>query len=384
MQRYIYITLVTAFLISCGGEKKSNHNTQNLAQLQKSKAELSKQKSEIIKQLKLIESQINKLDTSRKIDLVSVKKITPENFNHYLEIQGNIETKKNVLIYPEVAGLLEHVYVKKGQHVKNGQLLASINDGGFSQQISQFEVQRDLAKTTFERQTNLWKKKIGSEIQYLQAKTNYESKEKALQQLKERYSKTQIKAPFSGIIDDIIKEQGTIVSPGASSEVFRIVNLQNMYIEADIPESYIQKITIGKPVEINIPTLGKTITSKIRQVSNYIHPESRTFSIEVPIANKKGLIKPNLTAQLKINDYNNSSALLIPKNIISEDRNNIPNVFIVKNKAGKEFVEKRQIVTGNSKENLIEVIEGLENNDQVVLDGARKLKAGQEVKILKN
>ena len=382
MQKYIYISLITVLLISCGSDANQEIGSQDLSTLQKTKSDLSKQKSEINKKLKLVEAQLNKLDDSKKIDLVSIQKIISQKFNHYLEVQGNIETKKNVLIYPEVSGLLQKVFVIKGQKVKKGQLLASINDGGFSKQISQFEIQRNLAKTTFERQAKLWEKKIGSEIQYLQAKTNYESQEKALEELKEQYAKTQIRAPFSGTIDDIIKEQGTIVGPGINSEIFRIINLQNMYIEAEIPESHLPNIKVGKQVEIEIPILGKNITSKIRQVENYINPESRTFSIEISIPNKNGLVKPNLSAQLKINDYSNESAFLIPQSVISEDSNNKQNVFVVIKEANKEIVQKREITTGRSNGNLIEVTHGLTKGDQIVLEGARKLKSGQEVKIL--
>jgi RND family efflux transporter MFP subunit len=384
MNRYIYIGLLALALSSCGNGDDSSLESKNLKVLREAKANLSKQQSGIHNQIKEIEAEIEKLDDSRKIDLVSTRIMHAENFEHYLEVQGNIETKKNVLIYPETSGLLQRVFVKKGDRVEEGQLLASIDDGGFLEQISQAEIQRDLAKTTFERQAELWAQRIGSEIQYLQAKTNYEAQEKLLDQLNERFSKTQIKAPFSGIIDDIIKEQGTIVSPGPNSEIFRIVCLQDMYVKAEIPENNLPNIKVGTKVEVYIPVLNKSIQSKIRQVSNHINPENRSFEIEIGIPNEQGSIKPNLTARLKINDYTNTQALMIPQSAISEDGENHKFVFLAKKESGKTIAVKQKVVTGKSKGDLIEIVSGLSVDDQAIIDGGRKVKKGQEIRILPN
>jgi RND family efflux transporter MFP subunit len=205
-----------------------------------------------------------------------------------------------------------------------------------------------------------------------------------LAQLNERFSKTQIKAPFSGIIDDIIKEQGTIVSPGPNSEIFRIVCLQDMYVKAEIPENNLPNIKVGTKVEVYIPVLNKSIQSKIRQVSHHINPENRSFEIEIGIPNKQGSIKPNLTARLKINDYTNSTALLIPQSVISEDGEQHKNVFLVRKSSGKITTMKMRVKTGHSQGDSIEVIEGVKVGDQVIIDGARKVKNGQEVRILSN
>ena len=181
------------------------------------------------------------------------------------------------------------------------------------------EATTQLAKTTFERQKRLWEQKIGSEIQFLQTKTNYEAQTNALKQLKSQQAKASVRAPFSGVVDNIIKEPGTVIAPGQGSEIFRIVNLNNMYVEAEVPEKYIASITKNKEVKVEFSVLGKSVNSKIRQVGSFINPNNRSFKIEVPVENKSGNIKPNLTAKLQINDYTDAEAILIPQSIISEN-----------------------------------------------------------------
>jgi RND family efflux transporter MFP subunit len=266
--------------------------------------------------------------------------------------------------------------------VSKGQLLATIDDGGLSQQLAQLEVQETLAKTTFERQQNLWNQKIGSEIQYLQAKTNYEAQKNAVSQLQSQLAKTNIRAPFSGVIDEVITEQGTVVGAG-QTPVIRLVNLDDMYIESDIPESFITNVTIGKEVQVYFPILGDTIYSKVRQVGSYINPSNRAFKIEVAVSNNNGHVKPNLTAKLMINDYTNEKAILIPQSIISENAEGQQYVYVTEIKDNNEAVAKRCIVeTGRTQNDMVEIIDGLKDNDILVNEGARNVKDGQTVKIL--
>lgn len=160
--------------------------------------------------------------------------------------------------------------------------MAKIDDGGLSQQLAQLQIQVDLAKTTFERQERLWNQKIGSEIQYLQAKSSYEAQASAVNQLQQQLEKTNVRAPFSGTIDDVITDQGSVVAPGQSA-LFRIVNLDNMYIETDVPERYISDISEGKEVLVEFPILGITLNAKVRQAGNFINPANRTFKAEIAV-----------------------------------------------------------------------------------------------------
>jgi RND family efflux transporter, MFP subunit len=360
MKNTIFLLLTAITIASCGGDSKSVDaiiESGNLEAIRAKRAEFVIQQQEINQQMAAIDAAISELDTVKKIPLVTVFTAKHETFNHFLELQGSVETKKNILLYPEFSGLLTRVYVKEGQKVAAGQLLATIDDGGLSQQLAQMEVQANLAKTTFERQERLWEQKIGSEIAYLQAKANYEGQQKVVNQIRSQVAKTTIRASFSGIIDDVMIEQGTVVSAGQSA-VFRLINLGEMYIQADVPEGYLPTVTLNKDVEIYFPVLGETIKSKISQVGNYINPNNRSFKVEVNVPNKNSNVKPNLTAKVKINDYTNSEAILIPQSVISENASGEQYIYIT-NATDKptEAIAKRVIVeTGKTQGDFVEIL----------------------------
>ena len=357
--------------------------SNNLEQIRTKKLELDAQKLELENQLKQLSLKIKELDPQDKIPLITSIIAKQSEFMHYVELQGNVDTKKNLVIYPEYSGILTNVYVKEGENVTKGQTLAKIDDGGLSQQVAQLQIQSDLAKTTFERQKRLWEQNIGSEIQYLQAKSNYESQQKAVNQLQQQVARTIVKAPFTGVIDDVISEQGSVVAPGQTA-LFRIVNLDDMYIETDVPESYITSVSEGKTVLVDFPVLGTTMEAKVRQAGSFINPANRTFKIEVAIPNKDKNIKPNLTAKLRINDYTNEKAILIPLNIISENAEGEQYVYTIANKTDSLATAKRTIITtGKTQGDDIEVLTGLNSNDEIIQEGARSVKDGQDVKILK-
>ena len=386
MKNIYSLLLASLILFSCGDKKVQSTEgviaTNDIKQIRTKKSELDKKVQEISEEIKKLNDQIELLDTLKRVPLVTSITVKSEVFNHYLELQGNVKTKQNVLIYPEMPGTLEIVAVKEGQKVTKGQVLAKIDDGGMLQQVAQLEATARLAKTTFERQEKLWDQKIGSEIQFLQAKTNYEATKNQLAQLKKQLDKATITAPFDGIIDNVFKDQGTVVAPGPGAEVFRIVNLDNMFIEADVPESYVTSITIDKAVEIQFPVLGTTLATKVRQTGNFINPANRTFRVEIGVPNKDQSIKPNLTAKLKINDYTNTQAILIPQSIISENAAGEQYVYKITS-LNNSFGKAQQVVvkTGKTQGDVIEILEGIAVGDQLIKAGARSVKDGQEVKI---
>jgi len=385
--KYIYSLILVSFLLSsCKNVKKKSVEeiiaTNNLELIRKKKTELDASAQEILVQLKELEKTIKILDPQEKIPLINTFHAKEAIFNHFVELQGNVNTNQNLVIYPEFSGVLSGVYVKEGQKVSKGQILAKIDDGGLSQQLSQLKIQSNLAKTTFERQERLWNQKIGSEIQYLQAKAAYESQLEATKQLQQQIGKTVVRAPFSGTIDDVITDQGSVVAPG-QSQLFRIVNLDDMYIETDVPERYVSDIIKGKEVNVVFPFLGKEINAKVRQAGNFINPANRTFRVEVAIPNKDTAIKPNLTAKLKINDYTNKKAILIPQSIISENAEGQQYVYTITNKVENKARVKREFIeTGRTQGDYIEVLSGIANNEEIIDEGARSVKDGQEVKIL--
>lgn len=385
--KYIYLTLLSAILLtSCGGDKNKSIDdiiaSKDITKIEAKRSELKKQQKEISGNLAKIEAELDKLSGKKVLPLITTLTIKEEAFNHFLEIQGNVKTKQNIVLYPEFSGTLTRVYVKEGQKVNKGQTLAKIDDGGLSMQLSQAKTQAALAKTTYERQKRLWDQKIGSEIQFLQAETTFKATQDAVRQLESQLGKTFVKAPFSGIIDDVISDEGSVVAPGQSA-LLRIVNLNNMYIEAEVPESHLPNVTKGKTVEVSFPALGKTIQNSIRQVGHFINPNNRAFKIEVGVPNIDGDIKPNLTGKLKINDYTNSKAILIPQSIISENSIGEQYVFIVDgvndNKVGK--AKKTIITTGKTQGDFIEVLTGLEAGNFVIKEGARSVQDEQEIEI---
>ena len=383
----IFLLLTLAILsISCVNDSKSITSiieSKDLKKIRKQRNELVNKQTAIIKEIKIIDEAISSLDTIKKYPLVTTFQVKATNFNHFLELQGSVATKQNLILYPEFSGLLTKLFVKEGQKVEKGQLLATIDDAGLSQQLAQIEVQLSLAKTTFDRQERLWEQKIGSEIEFLQAKAAYEGQQNAVNQMKSELEKTSVRAPFSGFIDDIITEQGTVVGAGAS-KLLRIVNLNNMYIEVEVPEVYLSSIVPGKKVEVYFPVLGQTLNTKVDQASNYINPNNRTFKITIPIKNKEKLIKPNLTAKIKINDYTNEQAILIPQSIISENSLGEQYIFIANNtnKDNEAIVKKMIVKTGKNQEGFVEILQGLKSNDIVINEGARNVKDGQSVRIL--
>ena len=387
MKNIISITLLTLLILSCGGEKKETSvediiASQDLNQIRAKKDEITNKQIENTDQLKLLDDEISKLDTIKKVPLITTFKAKEEVFNHYLELQGNVDTKNLLTITPEYNGILSRIYVKEGQRVYKGQILAKIDDGGLGQQIAQVEIQADLAKTTFERQERLWNQKIGSEIQFLQAKSNYEAQIRAVNQLKEQIAKTTVRAPFSGTIDDVITEQGNVVAAG-QTPLMLLVNLNDMYIETDVPESHITSVTKNKNVIVELPVLGKTIITKVRQAGSFINAANRTFKIKVSVPNKDKTIKPNLTAKLKINDYSNPKAILIPQSIISENASGEQYVYVVKDRNGKLGISERVIIkTGKTQGDVIEVLEGVADGAEIIEEGARTVKDGQTVEII--
>ena len=387
MRKIYSLLVITILLVSCGEQKKASVqdlvSNGTIKELRARKAEITEQLANTNVDLKSINDAISKLDSVKKLPLITTITCKEEVFKHYLEVQGNVKTKQNILVYPEIPGILEHIYIKEGQRVSKGQVLAKIADGGLMQQVAQAKASAQLAKTTYERQNRLWNQKIGSEIQYLQAKTAYETQKNIFAQMKKQLAKSNVVAPFSGVIDDVLKEAGAVVAPGQGSELFRIVNLENMYIEAEIPESHIVNVTKGKTVEIYFPVLEKTIQAKIRQVGNFINPANRAFKIEIGVPNNSGDIKPNLTARLKINDYTSKKAILIPQSIISENAKGQQYVYLASDKQDNKYaIAKKTIIsTGKTQGDFIEVLETIASGTEIISEGARSVNDGQKVEI---
>ncbi|MEO9967377.1 MAG: efflux RND transporter periplasmic adaptor subunit [Reichenbachiella sp.] len=388
MKNIVLILITLALTVSACGDEKSVSvlvAEGDLVAVRAKKKELSDQQKSLDRDIALLDSVINSKEGNKNLPLVTTVQAKLQEFDHFIELQGAVSTKQNVLIYPEASGILLSVKVSEGQKVSKGQLLATIDDGGMRNQLLQMKTQLELSKTTFERQKRLWDQKIGTEIQYLQAKSNYESQDNAVKQMEGQLRKFSIRAPFAGVIDDVIKEQGTVVVPGGpGSEVFRIINLSNMYLEVSVPETYISTIVVGKEVKINFPVLNQTYKSVVRQTGNYINPNNRSFNVEIAVPNTDGRIKPNMTAKVLINDYTNAEAILIPQSIISENAEGEQYAFVVSkmDTDNTAVANKSVISTGKTQGDFVEVLSGLKPGASLIKEGARSVKDGQQVKIL--
>ena len=378
--------IISSLIFSCQSDNKSieeviNSNDIDLIKLKRK--EITDNQQEIYKKISLIDEKLSEIENNSKYPIVSTINVKNEIFKHYVQLQGDVKSDKIISIYPEFSGILKNIYVKSGQNVSQGQVLATIDDGGLKQQLAQLEITYNLAKTTYERQERLWNQKIGSEIQFLQSKSMFNAQSKAIEQLNKQLDKTVIKAPFSGVIDNVIAKQGEVVYPGRSN-LMLLVNMEQMFVVSKVPENYINTITKGKEITIEAPMLNMTLKSKIRLVANFINPSNRTFRIEADIPYNEYKIKPNLNVKINVNDYTNKNAILVKLNYINMDSNNDQYVYKIINKKGRSYASKTIIQTGKDNGDFVEVLKGLSANDEVVSEGARKLTNNSIVKIINN
>ncbi len=377
MRKILLITLASLTILSCS-RKEDGKSIDELIEAKNATA-LQTKKAALQADLAKIEDALASLNVKKDEALVAVTAVKDTVFNHYLDIQGNVDTKENILVQPEMPGTLTSLNVRAGQRVGKGQILGRVDDGGMSQQVASIETQYQLAKTTFERQKNLWNQKIGSEIQFLQAQTQMISLQKQVAQARAQLAKTIIRAPFSGTIDEVFVERGQVVSASPQG-LMRIVNLSQMYVSTTVPESYIGKLKVGTMVDVYLTSLGKTYKGRVRQVGNYINPNNRSFGIEVSVPNPDNLLRPNQVAKLKIIDYTNPKAIVVPTNVVQEDADGNKFVFVVANANGKTGTAKKVLVeVGKSSDNVTEITSGLSANDVVVTEGVNTISEGMKL-----
>ena len=383
----IYTLLLIIIISGCNSSRNASIESLiesgDIDELKKRKKEYVDAMNTMKVELNEINNGISLLDENERLTLVSKYEIQQTVFNTYIEAQANLKTRKNVLILPEFQGTLEKIFVSEGQKVKKGQLLAEINDSGLNEQYEQMVIQAEFAKENFERTQRLWDNNIGSEMQYLKSKTDYEASKKMVDQMKDRLSKTKIYAPFDGEIDEIISNVGSNLIPGVS-QILRLVNLDIIYAESFVSEKYISFIGEGTEAIVQIPLLNMDYRSSVNQTGNFINPSNRTFRIEVPVENFDNRIKQNLDAKIKINIYKKDDAIVIPLRIVREDAlgKNFVYVMSEDNKEGVYLTSKQFITLGNKSEDKVEVTEGLDLGDIVVLEGAYSVEDSQRVKLI--
>jgi RND family efflux transporter MFP subunit len=385
MRKLAILLSLPLILSSCGNEENKSIDAVledgNLSEIRQKKSELSKEQSELTRQINRLDEAIEELDENRSRTLVNIETVQDTIFKHYAEVQGGLATDQNIIIYPETSGILNDVRVSEGQEVSRGQTLAVVDDGGLASELARLETQLSLAETTFERQERLWNQNIGSEMQYLEARSNFESAQNAVNQVRTQLAKSTIRAPFSGIIDEVITEQGEVVSPG-QSQLFRLVSLQNMYVEANVPENYLNQVSAGSEVIVEIGSIGKEFTGEVQRVGNTINPNNRTFRIEVAIPNEDQMVRPNQIAMVRINDYTNEDAIVVPEHAVQQTPQGQHMVYIWESEGENTGIAKEvNVETGYVSQGIIEITAGLKPGTTIITDGSRNLRDGQEIRI---
>lgn len=405
------ITIISLALLAmaCKNEHEKSLdellNSQDINALRVKQAKLQEQSDSLQNLAVQLAEKIAELDP-QAAKLVKFQIAKDTLYHHYIKLQANIETDQDVNVTPEFGGVL-HLLVKEGQYVGKGQLIATISDGGLSEQVNQSriqvdqakaqlqqaEIQRDLAKTTYEKQERLWGQKIGSEMQYLQAKTNYETAQKQVLAAQQQVSaakrgvsgaqaqlaKTRLRAPFSGRVEQVITQNGQAVGPG--TPVIRLVNPASVKAVANVPENYLTDIKVGTKAIINLPSIEKTLDSQISLVSTSINPANRTFQVQVPVPDKGGLVKPNLNAELHLNDYTAEKAIVVAETMIHEDAQG-KFVYVADNVKGKEGVAKKyHVETGEATNGMIEITSGINNGQILITEAPAKLQEGDKVEL---
>jgi membrane fusion protein, multidrug efflux system len=373
MKNYLYLSLMLVFAACSSGDS---------LEAKKAKlASLNSQAEEIKTQISELEKEIAKLDTSvvaRKPKLVAVAPITKGAFNHFIDVQGTVDSENNVAVQPGMPGVVTQVYVKEGDNVSVGQVLAEVDNRSIKESIAQLETNLDFAKTAYEKQERLWKQKIGSEIQYLQAKTQYESLQKNLSALRAQLDMSRMKSPIAGAVDQVNVKVGEYAAPGMFG-AFTIVNFNKMKVVTKVADSYINKVKLGDPVKITLNDINQTIEGKISFVSKVVNPMTRTFQIEVALGKTESNVRPNMLANVSINDENLPEVISIPSNIVQKDSNDDQYVLIAKGSKGNLIAQKVMIKTGASYGDKVVVIEGVNENDQLITIGYQEVVDGQSV-----
>lgn len=367
--------MLIGVLISC---QNSNKESNSIKELKNEKETLIRQIDSLGKRLSSVESKISKFSSVDQLTNVTAIHLEEKEFRHYLEVQGIIKADQSVEIYPERNGTVKKIYVSEGDKVFKGQTLLKIDSSIIEASIAELKTQLDLAITTFNRQERLWEEKIGSEIEFLNAKAKKEGLENSLKSLKAQADKLQISSPFDGKVDEIFLKQGGVANPMVKA--VRIINLDKVHVEIEVTESYLEYIKVGSIVELFFPSVNKNLSAKVNQIGNYINPENRSFKVRVDIENKDNTLKANLLADVKINDFE-KIGIVIPNDLIQKDGSGKLFVYTLNKSSGSYIVEKTVIHQERSYNNESLISKGLTVGSILVDKGSRLVSVGEKVLI---
>jgi len=372
MKKLIFALSAVVVLASCGGGSR----------LEEVKAELAAKKKEVTTlndDIKKLEMELAKLDTgvkaSGKSTLISVTEVKKASFTNYIDVMGKVDADKNANLSAKVPGMVTRVFVTPGSNVREGQVLAEIDNSAMAAGLEELKQQMRFAADLYEKQKSLWDQKIGSEVQFLSAKNNKEALEKKLTTLNEQLDMYRIRAPFNGVVDDVFIKVGQVAAPGFPA--IRLVNFSGLKVTANLAETYLAKVKAGNSVRVEFPDLKTSTNSTINYVAGVVDPMTRSIKVEASVTNLSGL-KPNMIAVLKITDYFNSNAVVVPVNTVQTNEEG-SFVLVAVKENGKTVARKKMVTVGATYNGMTEVKSGLLEGDQLITTGFQELNDGDQI-----
>ena len=367
--KYIFCFIAISLLLACQPAAKDD----SVAKL----AALKEQKAKIEAEIAALEQELMASGTiEKKLHTVALTEVKVESFEHYIDLQGRVDADESVTVTSRMPGALTQVYIDNGDVVRKGQLLATIDDGVLLKNLAELEGQLKVAEDLYNRQKALWDQNIGSEVQYIQAKNNKESLERSIATLKATWNQTRIYAPTSGTVDMVLLKQGQAIAPGVP--LANIINLSKLKIKGEVTEAYAEKVKKGDNVTVYFPDTGKEVKTKITYVSKTINPTNRTFTVEAALGS--GDFRANQIAVMKIVDYSNPAAIVVPINLIQTSSDG--DYITIAEKTGTEneaIIRRMKVKQGQNYSGFVEILEGLKAGDLLVTTGFQDVNEGETV-----
>ncbi len=375
MKKLFSLLLLTLFLAACSQE--ANQEPEHPKDLAGKKKLLREKKSELRELnalIKQLNEEIGELDTTKREKpraLVTTQKIKKQDFKHFVEIQGSVVADDPISASSEIGGRLITMPFKEGDFIQRGQVVGKVEMEAVNRQVAELQKSLELAREVYERQDRLWKQNIGTEMQYLQAKNNKERLEKTIETVKYQFTKAEFYAPASGIVDRVMVQQGEVAAPGMP--VLMILNTNKVKIVIDVPEIYLKSVRKGSWVDISFPAIEYNKRGKVSAIGRQINPANRTFEVEVEMNNTNGKLKPNLLASMMLNDFSEKNAIALPLELIQQEISGKNYIYIKDNNEEGDIAKKVFVEIGETYEGQILVTEGLNGDEEVIVDGARLL-----------
>ncbi|MFY0643788.1 MAG: efflux RND transporter periplasmic adaptor subunit [Bacteroidia bacterium] len=370
--------LVLILIAACS---KPDENTLEAKQkeLKDKETELADLKAEISK----IKQEIIEMDTNARSNAIAVRAIDIQAgmFKNPFQIQGLVESDQNVMISPEVPAKLIKIHVKEGQKVYKGQLIATLDGSVASSQISELENALILARTNYEKQERLWNQNIGSEMQYLQAKNNYENLQKSINTARQQLGKYSLRSPINGTVDAIMANEGELVGSLTGGPIARVVNLKDIKVKAKVSERYISMMNKGQDVQLHFPSIDLTLNEKIAAVGNVIDANNRTFTLIIKPSSNLSQLKPNMLSMITAYDFIQDNTISVPTRLVRTTGEDYF-VYVINSNGNKMVVEKRIIEIGQQFPSATIITKGLENGDRLITEGVNNVIPGDEVKVI--